>query len=143
LYLRQVPGWWCQETPFPAIGPDVAGLVNDIPAKRRFEGQPCLQVNALTLTARPADEAISLTWEVNLTLPLTTTWTIDYTGLPGDQPSPITGIPADTRRFTLTGLTNYTWYTITLATDPPLLTGTVQVMPTDHLVHMPLVARKP
>ena len=143
LYLSQVPGWWCQETPWPAIGPDVAGLVNDIPAKRRFEGQPCLQVNALTVTGRPANEAILLSWEVNVSLPLTTTWTIEYVGQPGDQPSPITGIPADTRHFALTGLTNYTWYTVTLATDPPLLKGMVQVMPTDHLVNLPLVARRP
>jgi hypothetical protein len=25
LYRRQVPDWWCQETPWPPIGPDVAG----------------------------------------------------------------------------------------------------------------------
>ena len=139
LYLSQVPGWWCQETPWPPIGPDVADLVNDIPAKRRFEGLPCLLVNALTLTGRPADRAISLKWEVNATLPLTTTWTINYVGLPGDQPSPITGIPADTRLFTLTGLTNYTWYTITLATDPPWLSNTVTTMPTDHFIYLPAI----
>jgi hypothetical protein len=143
LYLNRVPDWWCQETPWPPIGPDVTGFVNDIPAKRRFEGQSCLPVNALTLTGRPADEAILLNWKANVSLPLMTTWTIKYIGLPGDQPSPITGIPADTRHFTLTGLTNYSWYTITLATDPPLLTDTVQVMPTDHLVHLPLVTRRP
>ncbi len=137
LYLSQVPPWWCQETPWPPIGPDVAGLVNDIPAKRRFEGLSCLPVNALTLTGSPADRAISLNWEVNVTLPLTTTWTIDYIGLPGDQPSPITGIPADTRLFTLTGLTNYTWYTLTLATDPPWLSDTVRAMPTDHFMYLP------
>ncbi len=137
LYLRQVPGWWCQETPWPPIGPDVAGLVNDIPAKRRFEGLPCLPVNALTLTGRPADGAISLKWEVHVALPLTTTWTIDYIGLPGDQPSPITDIPAGTRLFTLTGLTNYSWYTITLATDPPWLSDTVTMMPTDHFIYLP------
>jgi hypothetical protein len=143
LYLNRVPDWWCQETPWPPIGPDVTGLVNDIPAKRRFEGQSCLPVNALTLTGRPADEVILLNWKANVSLPLMTTWTIKYIGLPGDQPSPITGIPADTRHFTLTGLTNYSWYTITLETDPPLLTDTVQVMPTDHLVHLPLVTRGP
>jgi hypothetical protein len=139
LYLRRVPGWWCQETPWPAIGPDVAGLVNDIPAKRRFEGLPCLPVNALTLTGRSADKVISLKWEVNVTLPLTTTWTINYIGLPGDQPSPITDIPANTRLFTLTGLTNYTWYTITLATDPPWLSDTVTMIPTDHFMYSPAI----
>jgi hypothetical protein len=137
LYLPHTPDWWCQETAWPAIGPDVPGLVNDIPAKRRFEGLPCLPVNALTLTGRSANESISLNWEVNVTLPLTTTWTINYIGLPGDQPSPITGIPANTRNFTLTGLTNYTWYTISLATDPTWLSDTVTTMPTDHFSYLP------
>jgi hypothetical protein len=117
----------------------VAGLVNDIPAKRRFEGLPCCPVNSLSLTGRPVDQAISLQWEANVTLPLTTTWTINYLGLPGDQPSPITGIPADTRRFTLTGLTNYTWYTITLTTDPLWLSDTVTTMPTDQIMYLPAV----
>jgi len=58
-------------------------------------------------------------------------WRIDYTSLPGDQPSPITGIPVDNSQFTLAGLTNYTTYKITLATDPPCLSDTVIVFPTD------------
>jgi hypothetical protein len=41
LYLSQKPDWWCNETPWPPIGPDVAGLVNAIPAERRFEGLTC------------------------------------------------------------------------------------------------------
>ncbi len=141
LFRTQVPGWWCRETPWPPIGPDVAGLVNAIPAKRRFEGLSCLQVNALTLIANSADHAIALKWDVNVTLPPTATWKISYTGIPGDQPSPSTGIPASTRTLTLTGLTNYTWYTITLATDPPWLSDTVTAMPTDHFVFMPVIRR--
>jgi len=39
--IAELGSWWCAETPWPAIGPDVPGLVNDIPAKRRFEGSPC------------------------------------------------------------------------------------------------------
>jgi hypothetical protein len=86
-----------------------------------------------------SDQTIYLSWTANITPPLTTTWTINYIGLPGDQPSPITGIPADTRLFTLTGLTNYTWYTITLATDPPWLSDTVTTMPTDHFIYLPAI----
>jgi hypothetical protein len=41
LYLSQKPNWWCQETPWPAIGPDVNGYATKIPAQRRFEGLPC------------------------------------------------------------------------------------------------------
>ena len=141
LYLNRVPGWWCQETPWPPIGPDVAGLVNAIPAKRRFEGLSCLPVNAVTLTGRVGDASITLDWEVNVTLPPTTTWTIDYTGLPGDPPSPITGIPADTRHFNLTGLTNYTWYTITLATDPMWISDTITTMPTDRFTYLPVIGK--
>jgi hypothetical protein len=44
LYLRARPAWWCQETPWPAIGPDVAGYTQKIPAQRRFEGLPCAPV---------------------------------------------------------------------------------------------------
>ncbi len=58
LYLSQGPDWWCQETPWPPIGPDVVGLVNKIPAERRFEGLPCHPKNALSLTlvANPVDD---------------------------------------------------------------------------------------
>jgi hypothetical protein len=136
LYLSHAPGWWCQETPWPPIGPDVSGLVNDIPAKRRFEGLSCQPVNALDFTGRPGDQAIQLTWEVNVTLPPATTWTIDYTGIPGDLPSPITGIPPGTRSFSLTGLTNYTWYMVTLKTDPSWLSKTLTAMPTDYFNYL-------
>jgi hypothetical protein len=33
----------------------------------------------------------------------------------------------------LTGLINYQWYTITLNTEPLLLTDTLRIMPTDRL----------
>jgi hypothetical protein len=143
LYLSRAPSWWCQETPWPPIGPDVPGYVNDIPAKRRYEGLSCLPVNALILTAKAEDQAVMLRWEVNVTLPVTSTWTIDYAGLPGDQLPPITGIDNETRLFTLTGLTNYSWYTVTLTTNPELLIDTVREMPTDHLVCLPFINRDP
>jgi len=93
----------------------------------------------LELHGAPGDQAIHLAWTVNVTLPLTTTWTIDYIGPPGDQTPPISEIPEPSRTYTLTGLANYSLYTVTLATDPPMLTGTVTAMPTDHIVCMPAV----
>ncbi len=36
LYLTSQPAWWSNSVPFPAIGPDVAGLNNTIPAALRF-----------------------------------------------------------------------------------------------------------
>jgi hypothetical protein len=95
----------------------------------------------LELYAAPGTGAIYLSWAVNVSLPTTTTWTIDYQGVPGDQPPPITGLPESTRSYTLSGLANYTWYTVTLSSDPPMLSDMVTVMPTDRLLFMPLVIR--
>lgn len=144
LYLSGKPAWWCQEIPWPPIGPDVAGYYNDIPAKRRFEGLFCSQTMELTLNGIPGDKTIYLTWEVNASLPLTATWTINYSGPTGDQPSPITGLPEPTRTYALTGLTNYTLYTVTLYAmldDMPILTDTVTRMPTDISISLPLVLK--
>ena len=98
----------------------------------------------LALSAAPADRAIHLTWAVNTTLPVTSTWRLAYDGPPGSQSSPITGIVSPTRAYTLTGLTNYTWYTVTLNAlldSTAFLTGTVRVIPTDIFVYLPLVLR--
>ena len=144
LYLSEKPEWWCQETPWPAIGPDVAGYAQDIPARRRLEGLPCTPAMELTLNGIPGDETIYLTWEVNTPLPAGTTWRISYQGPPGDQPSPITGLPEDTRAFTLTGLTNYVPYTVTLQAmlnGAPTMTGRVTVMPTDMIIFLPVVSK--
>jgi hypothetical protein len=95
----------------------------------------------LVLHGSPANTAIHLAWSVNVTMPITSTWTIDYEGLPGDQAPPITGIPGGARSYTLTGLANYTWYTVTLNSDPPMLSDAVAVMPTDRSLFLPLVSQ--
>jgi hypothetical protein len=146
LYLSRMPAWWCQETPWPPIGPDVTGYHNDIPAKRRLEGLPCTPARELALKGTPADRTIHLTWEVKGSLPVTTTWEIAYAGPPGDQPSPITGLPEPDRAYTLTSLTNYTTYTITLTANvdrTPLLTDTISVFPTDIFIYLPQVMQSP
>jgi hypothetical protein len=100
--------------------------------------------NTVYLTGRPADHALYLGWKVVGTLPVTSTWQIAYTGPTGDQSSPVTGIISSTRAYSLTGLTNYAWYTVTLAEiDNTLstLTSTVSVMPTDILVYLPHIAK--
>jgi hypothetical protein len=99
----------------------------------------------LVLHGAPADQAIRLTWTVNTTLPVTSTWRLAYDGPTGDQPSPITGIISPTRAYTLTGLTNYTWYTVTLnamSGSVSFLADTVTVLPTDIFVYLPLVLRR-
>jgi hypothetical protein len=95
---------------------------------------------ALELWGAPSDQEIHLTWKANTSLPAGTTWTIRYTGPPGDQPSPITGLPEATRAYTLTGLTNYVAYKVTLQAmvdGTPMLSDTVTVMPTDVMLYLP------
>ena len=133
----------------PAIdaGLDV-GITTDLDGNARPQGNgPDIGAYeftpAVSLWGYPASHAISLAWSVNVALPITTTWTIDYTGPIGDQTPPITNITGDTRSYVLTGLANYTWYTFTLTTDPPWLEGNVTLMPTDHLIFMPAVYTHP
>jgi hypothetical protein len=95
----------------------------------------------LELHGAPDDQAIYLSWTVNVTLPATTTWTIAYDGPAGAPPSPITGLAEPTRSYSLTNLINYAGYKVTLTTDPPLLTDTVTVMPTDISMFLPLMVR--
>jgi hypothetical protein len=101
---------------------------------------------ALELWGISSDQTIYLGWHVNITLPLTTTWTISYTGPPGDLPSPITGLPEITRAYTLTGMTNYVPYTVTLNAmldSTPYLTDTVTLIPTDNFLYLPFMYKSP
>jgi hypothetical protein len=44
FYASTKPSWWCNETPWPAIGANVdnfGGTLEKLPAQRRFEGLPC------------------------------------------------------------------------------------------------------
>jgi hypothetical protein len=134
----------------PAVdqGTVLADVLSDLEGKPRpvgggydigaYEYQPAMILNGV-----PGNRTISLSWEVNATLPDTATWTIGYQGPAGDQPSPITGLPDETRSYKLTGLTNYEWYDITLTAVgfEPVLTDTVRLMPTDMLVYLPLISR--
>ena len=118
--------------------PRPAGLAPDIGA---YEWRP-----ALMLHGTGADQTIRLDWSVNATLPPTSTWNIDYDGPSGHQFSPITDIISSTRTYTLTGLTNATWYTVTtqsMLDSTSLLSDTVHVMPTILLTHLPLVLKEP
>ena len=98
---------------------------------------------ALTLHGTPADRAIHLTWEIDGTLPPTSTWRIDYGSETGTVYLPITDIISPTRAHTLTELTNYVWYTVTLNTVgvTPVLSDTVRVMPTGRFVYLPFLLK--
>jgi len=101
--------------------------------------------DTVSLSGAPGDRTIHLAWRVYTPLPSGTTWQIDYDRPTGDQPSPITGILSPTRTYSLTGLTNYTWYTVTVSAmsdGSALLTSNVVAMwPTDILVYLPLVLK--
>ncbi len=115
------------------IGLAFEGAAPDLGA---YEFEPQLVLNGL-----PGDRAIYLSWTVNVSVPVTTTWTIAYDGPVGVPPAPITGLPEPTNAYALTDMANYALYTVTLTTEPPFLTDTVTVMPTDHLTYLPLVIK--
>jgi hypothetical protein len=111
-----------------------AGVAVDIGA---YEFAP-----TLTLHGAPADQAIYLRWTVNTTLPATSTWRINYGSQIGTVYPPITNITHTWRVYTLTGLINYQWYTVTLDAmlgGASMMSDTVRVMPTDLRVYLPLV----
>jgi hypothetical protein len=98
----------------------------------------------LVLTGTAASESALLDWDVAAWtyLPPTSTWRITYYSEAAPSPVTHTGIVSPTRAYTLTGLTNYEWYTVTLNTlvdATPILTDTVRVMPTDRLIYLPLL----
>ena len=97
----------------------------------------------LKLAGSPADSKIQLSWSVDTNLP-GITWNIVYTGTVGSPPSPIVGLPEGTRSYSLTSLTNYEWYTITLEGvdgSGVILSDSVMVMPTDKFVYLPTVIK--
>jgi hypothetical protein len=100
---------------------------------------------ALKLYLAPADRALHLRWTVNTSLPATSTWQIDYQSESGTVWLPVTGIISPTRAYTLTGLSNYARYTVTLSAmlgSSPLLSDTAVATPTDIFVYLPIILKK-
>ncbi|MBN1887850.1 MAG: hypothetical protein JW850_07655 [Thermoflexales bacterium] len=145
-YLTSKPAFY-GALAWPSIGGDMPFGQGTIPALARWESgdyipSPAAPGPVLKLSGAPADHAVHLSWSVEGSLPATSTWQIDYYTIGSLYPA-ITGIPGSTRAYTLTSLTNYTWYTVTLTaigTDP-LLSATVRVMPTGISVYLPLIMR--
>ena len=98
----------------------------------------------LSVAAMPSDGALHLNWIVNQVVPNDATWRIAFTGPAGDQASPISGLPAATRTYSLTGLTNGATYTVTvnaLVNGSAVLTDTVTATPAERLVVLPLIRK--
>jgi hypothetical protein len=120
----------------PGINDGYEGAAPDVGA---YEFAP-----SLTLHGAPGNRAIYLDWEVSVDPPPTSTWRITYYSETVPSPVVRTNIVSPTRAYTLTGLVNYEWYTVTLNAmleTAPILTGTVRVMPTDKFVYLPLALR--
>jgi hypothetical protein len=101
----------------------------------------------LALTGIPANETAYLDWAVAgwTYLPPTTTWRIEYYTTTLTAPFTATVPLSVTRAYTLTGLTNYQLYTVTLSAmvdTAPVLSDTVMVMPTNIFMHLPLMMKE-
>lgn len=98
----------------------------------------------LVLHGTPADEAIRLNWTVNVTLPVTSSWQIDYYTQTASIYTANNAL-STTRSAGLTdNVVNYQWYTVTLHSmlgETAWLSDTVRVMPTEKFTFLPL-ARK-
>ena len=144
LYLASKPAFY-GDMDWPSIGGDKPFGQGKIPALVRWEtGDYVPSPVLLHLDGIPANQAIHLAWTVNTTLLVTATWCISYGSQTGTAYLPIAGIISPTRVYTLTGLTNYVWYTVTLNAmldSTPFLTDTVRVMPTDRFIYLPLVLK--
>lgn len=125
------------------------GVTHDFDGKSRpqngsfdigaFEYTPSLR-----LTGSASDQKLILNWELDTELSTTATWNIGYEGPVGDQPASIEGLPAETRQYELTGLTNNEMYTVTLtAVDDSveLYTDTVRLFPTNNYQYLPVILR--
>jgi hypothetical protein len=100
--------------------------------------------NALALYGSPQVSAITLNWSVYSSIPSGATWRITYEGPAGDEPSPIEGLPGALRQYTLTGLTNFVPYTVTLTAvqdSSTLLTSNSATVVPRGAVYLPLVLR--
>jgi hypothetical protein len=100
----------------------------------------------LSLHGTPGDRAIYLDWAVNVSLPATTTWHIDYYTTTLTMPFTATDSFSTTRSTVLTGnVVNYQWYTATLHAmvgETTWMSDTVRVMPTNRFVHLPLTMKE-
>lgn len=97
---------------------------------------------ALALAALPGDRSIRLAWSPSSEPPAGSEWEIIYSGPPGDQPSPVQNLALSQREYTLTGLTNYVPYTLTVKAvleGETLMSATQQAMPTDRRLYLTAV----
>jgi hypothetical protein len=101
---------------------------------------------SLILQGAGRNSSIQLNWTLSSPLPGGSDWRISYVGPAGSPASPILHISAPTRSYTLSGLTNQVWYTITInamQADTPIMTDTVQLMPSGYIIYLPDIVKAP
>jgi hypothetical protein len=133
----------------PAIdtGQSLAQVIDDHDRVRRPQGSgwdigAFEFLPAVVLSGSPGNQSLFLHWTVNVTPPITTTWHISYVSQTLSSPITINDLISPTRAYTLSALTNYVWYTVTLnamLNSTPFLTDTIELMPTDRFVYLPIV----
>ena len=102
-------------------------------------------VPSLELYGAPGNQVIYLDWIANVSLPVTSTWQIGYyTTVVASTVVVVDNLTHTTRAYTLNGLENGQWYTVTLSTVDvtPSLSDTVAVRLMEHFVYLPVVARE-
>lgn len=120
-----------------ASSEDILGNVRTAPDVGAIEFQ-----TAVSLGGSVTDQTIDLVWTVNSALPSGTTWEISYSGPAGTPASPITGLASNTRTFSLTDLTNYEPYVVTVTAvngGSPLFSDTQTFVPSDMIIYLPAV----
>jgi hypothetical protein len=99
--------------------------------------------DGILVKAKAGNRTITVTWDYPGSLSESATWRFNYEGPTGDQPHQISGLPGSRGEMTLTGLKNYSTYTIwvslvengtvILESDP------VTAVPTDISLSLPFV----
>jgi hypothetical protein len=143
------------DSPVRDVGIDV-GVATDFEGDLRpFGDRPDVgadeYVPVLYLRATPQDRAIGLSW-TQFDHPALDSYVITYTYGTGGRPakqgsSPIEDVLLTVQTYSLTDVSNYVFYTVTLAardgSDADLVvSNSVRVMPTDIFMYLPLTMKR-
>ncbi|MEM8863362.1 MAG: fibronectin type III domain-containing protein, partial [Chloroflexota bacterium] len=99
-------------------------------------------VPTLRLSGSALSQTIELTWVIDSSLANTTTWKIEYESASDGNSTIVDNLPEPTRSYSLSELTNYEAYTITLSAmeqNSAIYSDTMTIMPTDIQIYLPAI----